>query len=109
MKENELVEFMFVFFAVGTIFAVYRPGVFGAVLPIVALLGAFYLVWGILSHVTSAFAGVGASRRDDWWNGIVILTVVVLVFGQTSLAVNAVTLMLSAIWRVFVGVFTLSL
>ncbi|MFC2175299.1 hypothetical protein ACFLQ2_05580 [archaeon] len=109
MQEGELVEFMYMLFGVGIVALASYPNLFKAILPFVALLGAFYLVWGILSRLISGVFGVGGYRREDWWNGLAILTVVVLIYGQPGIAVNSVTLLLNLIWVVVAGVFTLAM
>ncbi len=109
MRENELVELMYVLFGVGIVALAYYPKLFGALLPLVALVGAFYLVWGILSRIASSFSSIGASRRDDWWNGLAILTVIVLIYGQQGIVVKAVSLMVGAIWGFVYGIAALAL
>lgn len=109
MNEGELVEFLYMLFGVGIVALAAYPKLFAAMLPFVALVGAFYLVWGILSRIVSGVMGYGGSRRDDWWNGLAILTVVVLIYGQPATAVNAVTFFVNLIWSIVLGVFTLVL
>lgn len=100
---------MYVLFGIGIVALVYYPRLFSAILPLVALLGAFYFVWGILSRTLSGLFGIGAGRRDDWWNGLAILTVIVLIYGQQGIAVKAVGLMVGAIWGFIGGISTLAL
>lgn len=109
MRENELVEFMYVLFGVGIVALAYYPSLLNSILPIVALIGAFYLVWGVLSRVISGFFGIGAGRREDWWNGLAILTVIVLIYGQPAVAVKAVTTIVNIIWFFLAGIITLAL
>jgi len=109
MKEGELVEFLYMLFGVGIVTAAYYPKVFSAVLPIITLIGAAYLVWGVVSRVVSGVFGIGGSRRDEWWSGLAILTVVVLIYGQPSAAIHAVSFFAYLVWGVVVGVITLAL
>ena len=76
---------------------------------IVAMLGAFYLVWGSISHILSGVFGVANKRREDWWNGLAILTIVVLIYGQGTVAVKSVVFFVSLIWNAILGVVTLAL
>ena len=109
MRENELVEFMYMLFGIGIVALVYYPRLFSAILPLIALVGAFYLVWGVLSRMVSGLFGVGAGRREDWWNGLAILTVIVLIYGQQGIAVRAVEIMVGAIWGLVSGITALAL
>ena len=109
MREFELVEFMYILFGVGIVMLAYYPHMVNAMLPFIALIGGFYFVWGIFSHMVGGLFGVAGGRRDDWWNGIAILTVLVLIFGQGELATNSVFFFINAIWSVFVGAFALAL
>jgi len=109
MNENELMEFMYLLFGIGIVALVYFPKIFNAVLPIIALVGAFYLVWGISSHMLSGIFGVANKRKDDWWNGIAILTVIILIYGQGTIAVKSVMFFVLLIWNVIFGTMTLAL
>ncbi|MCK4327448.1 MAG: hypothetical protein KAW41_03130 [Candidatus Diapherotrites archaeon] len=109
MDEGELVEFLYMLFGVGIVALAAYPKLFATLLPFVAMVGAFYLVWGVLSRIVSGVMGFGGSRRDDWWNGLAILTVVVLIYGQAGVAVNSVTFLLNLIWTLVVGIFALAL
>ena len=109
MNEGELVELMYLLFGVGIVALAYYPALFSAMLPFVAMVGAFYFVWGLISRVVSGVMGLGGSRRDDWWNGLAILAVVVLIFGQAGAAVASVTFILRMIWTLVLGVMTLAL
>jgi len=100
---------MYVLFGVGIVALVYYPGLFSAILPLVALVGAFYLVWGVLSRIISGLFGIGAGRREDWWNGLAILTVIVLIYGQQGIAVKSVGMMVGLIWGLVNGIATLAL
>ncbi|MCD6522248.1 MAG: hypothetical protein J7K68_00720 [Candidatus Diapherotrites archaeon] len=107
MNDQELLEFTYLLFGVGIVMLVYYPNLFTALLPYVALLGAFYFVWGIISRLTGGLLGVHFARRNDWWNGIVILTVIILVYGQKNTAIASIYAIINIIWSIFTGVFSL--
>ncbi len=109
MNEGELVEFIYMAVGVGIVLQVYYPGILAWCLPFVAIIGALYLVWGILSKFSVALVGRGHSRRDDWWNGLAILTLIALWFGAPNMAVGAVQWVVWGMWHMVVGVFTIAL
>jgi hypothetical protein len=89
MDEIEFMEFLFLFVSLGVILNVYYPGIWVNLLWVFALVGAVYLIWGILSRLMSAFPGVRVGRKNDWWTGAGILTMVVIFFAAPGYAVAA--------------------
>jgi hypothetical protein len=109
MNESELVEFVYMAVGMGIVLQVYYPQILAWCLPPVAIIGAFYLVFGVLSKMTAGFFGHGQARRDDWWNGLAILSMVALWFGAPGLAVTAVQWIVSSAYLLIVGIFTIAL
>ena len=109
MNEGELVEFIYMAVGVGLVLQVYYPSILAWCLPLVALIGALYLVWGVLSKLSAALVGRGHSRRDDWWNGLAILALIALWFGAPGTAVGAVQWVLWGMWRTVFGILTIAL
>ena len=101
MDGDELYTVMLLGFMLGTIGLVYYPGLVAAVLPYIALLGAFYLVFGILTRMTGFAFGIGWSRKEDWLNGIILLVLVVILLGSADLAVNSVQYMVKLFSTLF--------
>ena len=109
MNEGELIEFIYMAVGMGLVMQVYFPKILISLIPIVAIIGAFYLVWGILNKITAGFTSHGATRRDDWWNGLAILSLIALWFGAPNTAVAAVQWVLGTIYYVIVGFATIAL
>lgn len=104
MDETELIEFIFLLTAMAIVLQANFGYIWVQILPWVALLGAFYLVFGVLSRMAGFITGKAFARRDDWWNGLAILGVVVLFSGHDHLAVNAVKFFVRAIYTGIVAV-----
>ncbi|MCD4740086.1 hypothetical protein K8R43_02725 [archaeon] len=94
METDEVYHVLFLMFFFGVIGLAYYPNIVRAIVPWIALLGAFYLVFGLLCRATSFTIGIGHSRRDDWLNGFLILVVLGLCLGFPGLAVHSVQSML---------------
>ncbi|MBN3037142.1 MAG: hypothetical protein JW834_01715 [Candidatus Diapherotrites archaeon] len=107
MDERDLVDFSYVLIAVGIVLLHYYPSMFSTLLPIVTFIGAFYLVFGVISRFVSGFTPYMHKRKNDWWNGLAILTILILFFGQKDMATYFISLMLSGILWFFVGMASL--
>jgi len=102
MDNDEIYSIMFMGFMLGLVGLVYYPGIVAALLPYLALLGAFYLGFGLLARMTGFAFGIGWSRKEDWMNGLVILVLVGLIFGNAELAVYSVQYMVR-LFTAFLG------
>ena len=94
MENDEVYQLLFLGFGLGIIGLEYFPGVVSAVVPFIALLGAFYLVFGVIARMGAFATGIGWSRKEDWMNGIALLVLVGFLLGYPQLAINSVKLML---------------
>jgi len=106
MDQTELIEFIILLVAMTLVLQSNFNSIFMTIIPWIALLGAFYFVFGMFSRMVGLVIGKHFARRDDWWNGLAILSVVVLISGQQQLAINSVGFFLNAIWagiRAFLG------
>jgi hypothetical protein len=107
MDETELMGFLIILVAGGSALWLKYPYILQWVLPAAAVVGAFYLLIGLLSRVVGTVAGKSQPRKDDWYNGAAILLVIILWFAQPQLAVSAVGWVLGIAWLVVAGVFSL--
>lgn len=107
MKESELVEFIYILFGVGIVALAYYPRIFFSLLPLVALIGAFYLVWGVASKIIYGFLGIAGERKEDWYNGLAILAIIVLVYNQPTMAIRSVELLLALAWSFVIAILTI--
>jgi hypothetical protein len=95
MNPNDIVEFVTMVFGVGILFSVYFPRLWGNLLWIIAGLGVLYLFWGTIASVTNAVLGIGKASVDNWWAGVAILLLVMLIFGRADIAYKALYIMLA--------------
>ncbi len=96
MNDHELVELIYLLFGVGIVMEVYYPGAWGMLVQLIALLGAFYLLWGIFARMISFVTTKPTPRKEDWWNGIAILLLVLLIFGETRIPFKTIQLLFDA-------------
>ncbi len=99
MKDEELVNFIIIFFALGIVFSVYYPGLFTVILYLVALVGAGYFILGVISRLLSGLAGKTYAWSKDWWHGLAILLMVGLIFGRMDLAVGVIWWFVDLVFR----------
>ena len=109
MDDEELVNFIIIFFALGIIFNRYYPALFEVVLITTALVGATYFLLGTASRLITGATGKTYAWGKDWWHGLAILLMVGLVFGRMDLAVKTVWIAIVGVAKLLAGLITLSL
>lgn len=105
MESDEVYQLLFLSFVLGIVGMTYYPGLVDALIPFVAILGAFYLVFGVIARMAAFGLGVGWSRKEDWLNGIAILVVIGLILGYPQVAINSVKLMFALFFGIFDWIF----
>ncbi|MCD6414218.1 MAG: hypothetical protein J7L23_01160 [Candidatus Diapherotrites archaeon] len=109
MNSDEIYYILMLGFVAAAVGYYYFPGLIPVVLPYVALLGAFYLIFGVLTRITGFTTGIGWSRKEDWINGFILLFFVGLIMGRPDLAVSSVKLCVNLVGVFVKWVFTLGL
>ncbi len=99
MEDEELVNFIIIFFALGAVFTVYYPALFELVLWAAALVGAIYFILGTTSRLLSGISGKKYAWAKDWWHGLAILLMVGLIFGRMDIAVGVIYWFLDLVAR----------
>lgn len=97
MRDEELIELIYLLFGIGIVLAVYYPGAWDMLIQMIALVGAFYFLWGIFKRVTSFLIPGQETLRDDWWNGVAILSLVLLIFGRTEIPFAAIEILFDTV------------
>ncbi len=109
MEDDELVNFIIIFFSLGVVFLVYYPSLFNLILWVTAIVGAIYFVVGTISRLISGSTGKRYAWSKDWWHGLAILLMVGLIFGKMNIAIKVVWWFVYALLRLFTGVLTFHL
>ena len=109
MNSDEIYYVLMLGFAATLVGYYYFPSLVPVLVPYVALLGAFYLIFGTLARITGFTLGIGWSRKEDWINGFILLLFVGFILGRPDLAVKSVGFVMSIFTTIFKWILTLGL
>lgn len=109
MNSDELYYIMMIGFTAAAVGHYYFPSLIPALLPYVAILGAFYLIFGVITRIVGFTTGIGWSRKEDWINGFILLLFVGFVLERPDLAVKSVEIVINIFGLLFKWILTLGL